>query len=252
MLNSLPVQVHDAIYSSHEEEDSRPVLQWAFAGTSHNTKLITKNDQSNMIEYSHSVWDHWIDSKTQIATTTDDGDKNKSAVDIDEGDCWPQPNGDILERGTQLDPISGKEREYEELWGDVEVQVQVQARLQRGDEGKRVSVVLKTDVDIHGGHRDTRGLVVRVGQYCQGIVQVGDKFTMERWEWMNPKDDEIECGFEAGPGPGPGPEGRWCCKVRIGDGSLPCDQAMNLDGVGDDAIIRCGELEWRVVENYRW
>lgn len=169
-----------------------------------------------MVEFSHSVWHHWIDSKSDNPP-------------IDEGDLWPQPNGDVLERGTQLDPVTGVEGKYEELWGDVQV------RVVEGDGEQRVSLVLKVDDRDH----DARGLVVRVGQYCQGILQVGDKFTVERWEWMSLADE-------------PGLQGRWGCKVRIGDGSLPCDQVMNLEGFYDGAIVQSGGLEWRVIEDYRW
>lgn len=195
--------------------DSRPVLEWGFAGTSHNQ---TKYDQSKMVEYSHSIWEHWIDSRTDEPS-------------VDEGDLWPQPNGDVLESGTQVDPITGAERKYEELWGDVPVKTV-------DGEDKRVSLVLKVD----DKNRNARGLVVRLGQFCQGILQVGNKFTVERWEWINLADKSE-----------PGPQAWWRCKVRIGDSSLPCDPAMNtLEKVYNGVTIQSGQLEWRVIEDYRW
>lgn len=222
--------------SSHGKKVSRTALEWAFAGTSHNTPKIIKNDESEKIEYSHSVWDHWIDSKSTSTSKTTS--KSNKPPPIDEGDLWQQPNGDVLERGIQADPITGEEYQYEELWGDVQVQVL------EGDR-ERVSVVLKLDVvDDDDGDRNARGLVVRVGQFCQGIVMVRDQLTVERWEWVNLAREAENASAES--------KGRWCCKVRIGDDSLPCDQAMNLEGTGDGAIIRSGGLEWKVIEDYRW
>lgn len=171
-----------------------------------------------MVKYSHSVWEHWIDSRTDEPP-------------IDEGDTWPQPDGDVLELGTQVDPVTGVKRKYEELWGDVPVQAF------EGDNEERVSLVLKVDDREH----NARGLVVRVGQYCQGILQVGDQLLLERWEWNN-LADEAE----------PGHQGSWRCKVRMGDGSLPCNQVLNVKGYLHGAIIRSAGLEWRVIEDYRW
>lgn len=90
---------------------------------------------------------------------------------------------------------------------------------------------------------NARGLVVRVGQYCQGILKVGNELTVERWEWMDPKSPS-EPESKSG-------SGEWKSQVKIGDGSLPCDKAMQ-DGVHNGATIRSGALEWRVIEEYCW
>ena len=145
---------------------------------------------------------------------------------------WPQPNGDVLEQGTQIHPVTGFECRYEELWGDVEVNV-----VKDGE--KRVSMVMKVDDE----DRNARGLVVRVGQYCQGILKIGSELTLERWEWMN-SESPVEPQSESS-------SGGWRCKLKIGDGSLPCDKAM-IDGVHNGATIRSGALEWRVIEVYYW
>ncbi|KAH6616400.1 hypothetical protein C7974DRAFT_427389 [Boeremia exigua] len=48
--------------------------------------------------------------------------------------------------------------------------------------GRKVSVVLRTSDPANG----IRGVIVRVGQYVQGIVVVGGKVATERWEYMPP------------------------------------------------------------------
>ena len=203
----------DPQQSNTFQEDSGRILDWAFAGTS---RTSAKHNEQGILVCQHSVWEHWIDSKTDTPS-------------LDEGDMYTLPDGDVLEQGSQLDPVTGAEVTYEELWGDDQVQVV-------GEEEKRVSMVLKLD----DRERNTRGLVVRVGQYCQGIVQEGNKLTVERWEWMNADDST--------------PGGRWNCQVRIGHGSLPCDQATHISSVDKDVTtgIQSGALEWRVMEDYCW
>lgn len=114
-----------------------------------------------------------------------------------------------------------------ELWTDDRIELV-------GKEKKKVSMVLKVD----DKERNARGLVVRVGQHCQGILRVGDKLTMERWEWMNMPESMFR--------------GWWDCKVRIGDGSLPCDQVTDIGGLCNGVIIQSGALEWRAIEDYCW
>ena len=184
-------------------QDER-VLEWAFAGKSLTTPGSVDGGVSKP---QHSVWEHWIDSKSD----------NPS---VDEGDMWPQTNGDVLERGILTHPVTGLECEYEELWADLDVEVV-------GNDQSRVSVALKFEnVDAKA-----RGLVVRVGSWCQGILKVEDKLTIERWHWISPE---------------------WNCNVRIGDGILPCDATFISQSDCDDGLVRSGELLWKVVENFRW
>ena len=211
------IRLFKDVVNLHETNSSegvlKPVLEWAFAGISHNKSGY---DESKKIEYNHSIWNHWIDSRTDEPS-------------IDEGDLWPQPNGDVLERGIQLHPVTGVKCEYEELWGDLPIKVVEE------EEEKRMSLVLK----VNDENRNARGLVVRVGQFCQGILKMGNKLTVERWEWV-----DLAAESE--------PQGCWRCKVRIGDGSLPCDQTRKIGGLCNGAIVQSGGLEWRVIEDYRW
>lgn len=86
------------------------IIEWAFAGKTR-TREINKPG-GNGGPYKHSVWEHWIDSKS---TTT--------PSEPDEADLYTLPNGDVLERGKQSLPTiaAGKECEYEELWSNLEI-----------------------------------------------------------------------------------------------------------------------------------
>ena len=191
----------------HQKAQDESILEWAFAGKSY-TAQISIDDGVNTPQ--HALWEHWIDSKSD----------KRSHDELDEGYMRPQPNGDILERGTQKHPVTGLDCEYEELWGELDVEVV-------GNEKSRISVVLETEIN----NKNARGLVVRVGRWCQGILQTGDKFTVERWQWVNSE---------------------WNRTVRVGDGVLPCD-ATFIDGtLSEEDLVRSGDLHWKVVENFHW
>ena len=86
---------------------------------------------------------------------------------------WARPNGDVLERGKMIKPGTGLVTTYEELWRDLEVEVV-------GQEKTCTSVVLRAQDDGKG----LRGMVIRVGGWCQGILKVGNDVTIERWQWV--------------------------------------------------------------------
>lgn len=197
----------DSFEQHPNQDDASPILEWAFAGTS--TSHPSAEDGSRELSNAHhSVWEHWIDSRTRSPC-------------LDQGDLYTLPDGNVLEKGTQLDPVTGVEVQYEELWEDYEVLVV-------GKEEKRVSMVVKLD-DSDG---NVRGLIVRVGQYCQAILQEGDKLTVERWEWKRRENG-----------------GSWKRLVRIGHALLPCDRATTLTGFGNQAV-QSGD--WRVMEDHCW
>lgn len=185
-------------------------LKWAFAGKSQMTKGKTESD---VFTPQHSIWEHWVDSKSNDLL-------------VDEGDLWPQPNGDVLKIGKRLHPTTGLECEYEESWGDIMVEVV-------GDEKELVSIALV----MEDSSRNAKGMVVRIGTYCQGILKIGEELTVERWKWS----DANQHGAKD-----------WSCTIRIGRGLLPCDIAINKPMIDKDTFIESGDFQWRVVENYHW
>lgn len=140
---------------------------------------------------------------------------------------WPQENGDVLEKGTQKHPETGEETEYEELWTNLEVDV-------IPEEGGKYSTVLKAEGD------GARGLFVRVGGWCQGILKAGDDLTIERWRWASQENDSHQ---------GPG---YWKRIFRIGDGEMPSPTLYKAIGDNADTSTVSGELKWEVIENHRW
>lgn len=183
------------------------ILEWAFAGESHTNKDETSSVTNKPY---HAVWNHWIDSKSNDPSA-------------DEGDMIPQRNGDVLEQGSQIHPVTGLQCEYEELWGESYVETV-------GEEAYRVSVALKVEDD----DSQTRGMVVRVGSWCQGILKVGDDITVERWQSEEAKS------------------GEWNQVVKLGNAVLPCESTFNVEGLESGAFIKSSHLQWRVIEKYCW
>lgn len=182
------------------------ILEWAFAGTSSTTEGSSGLEDAKPL---HSIWEHWIDSKSDNPRP-------------DEGDMWRQNNGDVLERGTQVHPVTGLQTEYEELWGDLQVE-------KVGEERDHVSIVLKVENHEAG----TRGMVVRVGDWCQAILKSREALTIERWRWTKRMND-------------------WERLVKIGRGNLPCAIVCNSQMVREEGTIVCGDLEWTIVEKFHW
>lgn len=182
-------------------------LDWAFAGFS--SSEIRTNPEGNAIV--HSIWQHWVDSRTQNAETV-----------TDEGDMYPQTDGRTLELGSMINPDTGRMTQYEERWKDVEP---TSTDMGEGDkEDRKVCVVFQ----LHDDDHKARGVVVRVGQCCQGVLRVGDDFSLERWQWKK--------------------GGGWKREVRIGDLWLPCGPILEGERLRLGGEMKYGEYLWEVIE----
>jgi hypothetical protein len=117
-----------------------------------------------------------------------------------------------------LNPATGKETEYEELWRDIDL-LPVS-----GD--KIRSVVVQMDK----GDDTTRGSVVLAGQYCQGLLREGDAVSAERWQFSS--------------------HGRgWEKILEIGAGGLPCQHVLlSANDLAEGQSFKFSGEEWKVVE----
>ncbi|KAF2210571.1 hypothetical protein CERZMDRAFT_99188 [Cercospora zeae-maydis SCOH1-5] len=185
-------------------------LDWAFAGTSSSSKNSNGDVQS--------VWKHWIDSRTLLPESVSDS-----------GVMTPMPDGRSLESGAMADPVTGKLVSYEEMWRDIEASV-------CGEEHSGVKCVvlqMECETDVEKEDR-ARGMVIRLGQFCQGVVRVGEAFALERWVWEDAAEKDV---------------GGWRRQVRIGDLFLPCGPVMeHFDRLKVGGKITYEGFEWEVVE----
>jgi len=220
-------------------------LDWAIAGTSAETPI---GDDDTV---TRGKWTHWIDSRVRDIDT-------KAESVVDEGVMCPNPDvavGGTLEKGRMVNPSLGngqEEMDYEEVWVPEEV-LGVPGFPSLGDsfggdgdddeggkegeaKGKKCCVVLELDTSMSSGGKGgrRRGMVVRLGQYCQALLRTGERegdITVERLKW----NGEAE---------------RWDKVVRIGgEAEVPTDFATYFGHeatVGDK--VRVGEDVWIVVE----
>lgn len=222
-----------------EEENDRDTntlacVEWAFAGKSHAEPQEAR--ESGLIKLSHTIWDHWIDSKSD-----DPG--------VDEGDMWIQKDGNVLECGKQVHPDTGEEIEYEELWHDLEV-------TSFGKKQNRSSLVMRADDPVKGA----RGMAVKIGGFCQGILKTRNGLTVERWEHKSADIFQIEAAGHGGEYKGR-THNDWSRTFKVGEGKLPCEyMCTNTDGkIGLNTVLGdridntwTPETEWKVVEEYYW
>ncbi|KOS20274.1 hypothetical protein ESCO_006331 [Escovopsis weberi] len=148
----------------------------------------------------------------------------------DEGFNYPRGDGLTLEKGRMVNLATGRESDYEELWHDPEP-----ARDVEGSEGKAVTLVLMWE----GGREQEqeeehqRGMVVRVGEWCQGLVRDGEGIACERWQWSRA-------------------EGDWRMRARICangmEGLVPCQEAIGKRWAVGDEVVKASRT-WRVVES---
>lgn len=128
-------------------------VDWAIAGTTCHREAEGDNP-------AHDVFKHWIDSRHADAGSVKD-----------EGDFFPgAAPGESLERGEMVNPSTGQMEEYEECWID---------GLTKDVEGWKGWVLKWEDHDTANGGR---GLLIRVGANVQGVLRIGDKVAVGRWE----------------------------------------------------------------------
>ncbi len=148
---------NDALPTDPNDAEAIKQLEWAFAGQSKSTPA--EFDGRELRKPAHTIWSHWIDSKTLEEVK-------------DEGDMYPQDDGTVLEKGAMAHPGTGLITNYEEVWLDLEPAV-------TGDDKSRVCYVLKLDEPSN----QTRGMVIRIGDYVEGIIRARSQITVVRWQW---------------------------------------------------------------------
>jgi len=128
---------------------------------------------------------------------------------------YPRPNDLTLEKGSMVNPDTGIDTAYEELWHDAT------PTAVPGEPAVR-ALVLQTEDEKNG----VRGSVVRLGCYAQGLIRVGENISLERWEWK---------------------EG-WKRTIRMGDAELPIEKILGEETLKEGDTVGVGGREWKVIE----
>lgn len=114
-----------------------------------------------------------------------------------------------------LNPATGKDTNYEELWRDIAPKAANSENIQ--------CAVLQI-----GGSKNFKGSVVLVGQLCQGILRNGDEITVERWQC-----DE---------------NGVWDRLISMGQDALPCLGMISASPLVEGETISTRSGDWKVIE----
>ncbi|KAF4971268.1 hypothetical protein FSARC_1838 [Fusarium sarcochroum] len=189
---------HSGSWSGQDDPLPLSRLDWAIAGTTVSTRI--PDPDGNLT--SHSTFYQWVASR---------------GLSADAGFMYPQPNDLTLEKGSMVNPATGIDTAYEELWHDAT------PTAVPGENGVR-ALVLQTHDDEHG----VRGSVVRLGRYAQGLVRVGEKIALERWEWKE--------------------ENGWKRTIRMGDGDLPIKKILGKEAFKEGDSVDVEGRSWKVVE----
>ena len=214
-----------------KEIKSLECIDWAFAGKCRTKKDPNAGDGPG--SRSHTVWDHWIDSKGNEAGS-------------DQGDMTVQEDGTVLEEGVNV-KADGEEQKYEELWKDIQVDP-------LGKKHNRHSIVLRAE----DSEQEMKGLVIKIGGWCQGIMKRAGELTVERWQLKPKLGVESELIKENGIEESTRTRNDWVRTFKVGTETLACGRVCgHTDGkLGMNATKMYGEkdneIEWRVVEEYYW
>jgi len=207
-----------------EDKNAISRLEWGFAGTSSSIPSEHEPSYSGCAiegdELSHhTVWSHWIDSKTL--------DEVK-----DEGDMYPQANGDVLERGNMAHPDTGKMMDYEELWRDIMPST-------TDGSSTRYSFVMKLDEPA----KAARGMLIRIGAHIEGVIRIGNELSVARWHYREAKHGDGK--------------GSWARGLVIGRGCFPLEALVShADGTApvlrERSMVMAGDMAWTCVEAFHW
>jgi hypothetical protein len=209
--------------------DERDRLEWGFAGSSASKPIADPHGAWEGTTYSR--WTQFVDSRFPVGS--DD-------IPIDEGIMYPIDAERTLEFGHMYHPSVKEVRSHEEMWFDPAV-------TSTSRDGKKRCVVLRCCDDVGG----VRGVVVRLGKWCQGVVKVGNGgVTCERWEWEGTGGISQDGGADKGDD---GEEAdQWKRVARIGELMVPCGVAFRHEVLQMGGRIKYGEYEWVVEEVWEW
>ena len=197
-------------------------LDWAFAGKSQRTLILqpdTPTDGSKV--NARGVWHHWVDSRVP---------NQDAALVKDEGDLYAGSGHVEIEKGEMINPAIGALQRYEEAWEEL-----------RNME-KAPWIVLQTVTLENSSHEESRsqnvrGIILRVGDFCQGILRTEINVVVQRW-MLDKVLKKWQLLFNVGP------ENsachKMCYKILFG-----CDED-NLDA---GAEFEEDKFKWRVLES---
>ncbi|KAH7339194.1 hypothetical protein BKA66DRAFT_54486 [Pyrenochaeta sp. MPI-SDFR-AT-0127] len=215
--------VHAGAATILPNKGERERLEWAFAGSSESHPVTSNHEKKEGEKWegvTHSTWTHWLDSRHSVSTPD---------IPVDEGDMYPIASNLTLEHGHAFHPHLNAHKTHEEMWRDGDIRSTTPA-------GTKICIVLRLHADTAG----VRGVIIRLGQYCQGIIMKDKHSTVERWEFdVQGNEDTKESS-------------KWKRTARIGDLLLPCSVTFRPEILAVGGSVRYHDYEWAVEEVWEW
>jgi hypothetical protein len=257
---TLDVTPHPAYQATHASSPTTATFSSSSTTSPTSTSTTTAQPPPYYQGLTHSTWLHWLDSKYPAG---------HPSIPSDSGDMFPMPCGRVLEYGKAYNAHLQAEQAYEEMWSDVAIQ-SVLTPEEKDNQGSKYSIVLRTSTQEVPGKETVRGMVIRVGQYCQGMLKKGDEMVVERWEVLSKpliagrekehveeqarqtKGELKRKGEVNGDRQESVVEGMWTRTVRLGDLFLPCAFTFKPSTLSKDAIIEYEGFIWVVEELEEW
>ncbi|OAL49742.1 hypothetical protein IQ07DRAFT_511672 [Pyrenochaeta sp. DS3sAY3a] len=202
-------------------------LDWAFAGFSTSKCVVSPEHASreHREDVTHSTWNHWVDSRYPACSPD---------IPVDEGDMYPISRGLTLEHGHAFHPSLRTHKSHEEMWRDVPV-------ISTPATGLKFCIVLRVEDDA----QKLRGMIVRIGQFCQGISMNGGACTVERWQWTAEAEEKEANGV-------PDKNLGWKRTIRIGNHFLPCAATFRPELLSVGGRVKYHTADWKVEECWQW
>lgn len=223
-------------------------VDWAFAGT-----FTTSPTSTSGTEVLLRIWTHTIDTLHPDGLFVDQGLLKPHPL-------FPKDEQITFETGRMINPATGQEQDYEEVWRDWEIQSLEESieevRQDQVDGGGRMCCVLQLDTVLTeaDGNEDeakratkAKGVVIRLGQWCQGLlitsplsenlsVSSPRTIDIERWYYNRDKYQD-----------------QWQCAFKLGTRKLPCEWTFAADGnIQEGNMVREEGLDWQIKEMSTW
>ncbi|KAK4943015.1 hypothetical protein LTR10_017400 [Elasticomyces elasticus] len=207
---------------------------WAFSGTSE-TSFDRDDEEVTMPYLAHAKWKHEIDSKGPGIN--------------DEGDMFMLPNGDCIEVGMMMNPDTRTVMMYKEYWTTPSTEPgSAGIWLGPGSGGLRRTpcFVARTQ----GADESKSGVIIRVGDFCQGIARHEEKGVLvERWQRIPTSRDPPREDIDGGDGVSEWSKD-WRSNTVVDDrteGLVPCMWICRGNRrLGDEVVVH--GIRWKVVE----
>ncbi|KAH9926744.1 uncharacterized protein B0H18DRAFT_1005372 [Fomitopsis serialis] len=153
---------------------------------------------------------------------------------------FPEPDGVLCrEKGRMVNPATGEMSDYEEMWETIEAQA-------TGADSAIFCLVAAVSGPAAELHK-ARGSLVRIGQFIQCLLIVGDEVNVERWIYAG---EDAVGATDANTIRADG----WVRVIKLGPRVLPCRWVFRGEACWKGATYddQTQPWTWLLTEKHSW